>query len=208
VNAALGFQHKQLMKTIYLVRHGEAVDDRLEEVSYSPKNEYDKPLTILGISQVQKLAKVFEGVEFDRSFASDYLRAIETFEYSGIKSKVHMELYEIRELYCECIGKNLGNTDLVEFRRQRDRVQRFIDLYLSRIEENEKVVIVAHGCFILYLLKKLTGKSFGHDMTYTGITELTYGHDWEFSYFNSSSHLFESINPEIEGVVSEAPTSA
>jgi hypothetical protein len=45
-------------------------------------------------------------------------------------------------------------------------------------------------------------------MTYTGITELTYGHDWEFSYFNSSSHLFESINPEIEGVVSEVPTSA
>ena len=189
------------MKTIYLVRHGEAGDDRLEEVNYSPKNEYDKPLTKLGINQAQKLSKVFKRVEFDRSFTSDYLRAIETFEYSGIKSRVHMELSEIRELFCECIGMNLGNTDLVEFALQRDRVQLFIDLYLSRIEENEKVVIVGHGCFILYLLKKLTGKSFGHDMTYTGITELTFDLNWEFSYFNSSSHLFESINPDIERVV-------
>jgi len=112
-----------------------------------------------------------------------------------------MELSNIRELFCECIGKNIGNTDLVEFARQRDRVQRFIDIYLSRMEENVKVVIIAHGCLILYLLRKLTGKSFGHDMTYNGISKLTFDHDLEFSYFISSSHLFESINPEIESVI-------
>jgi broad specificity phosphatase PhoE len=48
-------------------------------VNYSPKNKYDKPLTKLGISQAQKLSKVLKGVQFDRSFASDHPRAIETF---------------------------------------------------------------------------------------------------------------------------------
>jgi broad specificity phosphatase PhoE len=189
------------MKTLYLVRHGEAGEDRLQEVSYTPKNEYDKPLTKEGISQAARLQKAFGDIRIDRSFTSDYLRAIETFEQLDIEPPAHELLSEIREIFCELIGKNLGNTDLGEFQRQKDRVQRFIENQINNIKEGETILVVAHGCFILYLLKYLTGKSFGHDMTHTGITKLVFDEGWGFEYFNNSSHLYESIAPEIDQII-------
>ena len=185
------------MKILYLVRHGEAGQDRREEVSYTPKNEYDNPLTREGIAQALSLNKVFGGIHFDRSFTSDYLRAIETFQQLEITSSLHTALPDIREIFCELIGKNLGNTDLVEFQNQKERVQSFITHQINDIKEGESVLVVAHGCFILYLLRKLLGKSFGHDMTYTGITKLVFNESWHFEYFNNSSHLHERIAIEI-----------
>ncbi|ORT48683.1 hypothetical protein ST37_16510 [Vibrio sp. qd031] len=185
------------MKTLYLVRHGEAGDDRIEQVSYSAINEYDKPLTQRGIEQSIKLNTVFDSISIDRSYTSDYLRAKETFAQLNIASNALFELADIRELYCECIGKNLGNTDIEEFKLQKQRVLRFIETHLLRIADGETVLIVAHGCFILYLLKQLIGKSFGHDMTHTGVTKLVFENEWDFEYFNHSSHLQDAIEPEI-----------
>ena len=52
------------MKTLYLVRHGEAGDERVDKVQYNPKNQYDKPLTTLGLSQAVKLNKVFKNKKY------------------------------------------------------------------------------------------------------------------------------------------------
>lgn len=190
------------MTTLYLVRHGEAGDERLDDVSYEAKNQYDKPLTELGLAQALKLGPMFKDTHFDRSFTSDYLRAIETYEQMVVTTKSHLVLPQIRELYCECIGKNFGNTDLAEFKRQKQRVQQFVDDYLSQLVQGETVLVVAHGCLILYLLKQLTGISFGHEVTHTGVTCLTFQHDWQLSYFNHSAHLYEPIDPAITGLFS------
>ncbi len=186
------------MKTLYLVRHAEAGEDRTTEVSYTPKNEYDKPLTKHGLNQASKLSEAFKNISIDRSYTSDYLRAIETFNKMSVNTQTHHELSDIREIFCECIGKNLGNKDLEEFRRQGIRVQNFIHNHIKTINDGETVLVVAHGCLILYLLQKLISKSFGHDMTHTGITKLiSKGDGWDFEFFNSSSHLHDSIDPEI-----------
>lgn len=190
------------MKTLYLVRHGEAGDERIHTVSYEPKNEFDKPLTTLGLAQAKKLRSVFKDRVFDRSVTSDYRRAIETYEQMAVDTHSHQVLPHIREMYCECIGKNFGNTDLAEFKHQKQRVQQFIDLHLSELTQNETVLVVAHGCFILYLLKQLTGVSFGHEVTHTGVTCLTYQDDWQLTYFNESSHLYEPIDPAITALFS------
>jgi broad specificity phosphatase PhoE len=189
------------MKTIYLVRHGEAGDERKASVDYSPKNEYDNPLTNLGLEQALKLKSVFANTQFDRTYTSDYLRAIETYEQIDVATLSHEVLPAIREVFCECIGKNLGNTDLAEFKLQKERVESFINYQLIGANEGAKVLVVAHGCFILYVLKKLIGKSFGHDMTHTGITKLTFDGRWDFSYFNSSSHLHDEISDQIIEIV-------
>ncbi|MEM7562303.1 MAG: histidine phosphatase family protein [Pseudomonadota bacterium] len=186
------------MKTVYLVRHGEAGEDRLHEVTYTPINKYDQPLTKQGVAQAARLKEVFSGIPIDRVFTSDYLRAMETFEQLGKAPCHHEALSEIREIFCEFIGKNLGNTDSGEFLRQKDRVEKFIDNQIRTINDGETIMVVAHGCFILYLLEKLTGKSFGHDMTHTGITKLVFEENWDFEFFNSSSHLYERIAPEIK----------
>ncbi|EAR07667.1 histidine phosphatase family protein [Reinekea blandensis] len=191
------------MTTLYLVRHGEAGDERINAVSYEPKNEYDKPLTELGLAQALKLGPVFKETLFDRSFTSDYFRAMETYEQMGVQTQSHQVLPQIRELYCECIGKNFGNTDLAEFKRQKQRVQQFIDAYLSDLSQNETVLVVAHGCFILYLLKQLTGVSFGHEVTHTGVTCLTFQDGWQLSFFNESSHLYEPVDPAITALFSD-----
>ncbi len=189
------------MSTVYLVRHGEAGDERISDVTYTPKNEYDKPLTRLGLTQAERLRGVFTHLNFSHSYTSDYLRAIETFDQLNVSAAKHSVLPEIREIFCECIGKNLGNTDLAEFQRQKERVQRFIDNHLLTLAGNDQVIVVAHGCFILYLLKKLTGKSFGHDMANTGVTKLTYNGSWDFEFFNESAHLFEPVDPSITRLV-------
>ena len=191
------------MTTLYLVRHGEAGDERLSSIAYEPKNEYDKPLTEHGLAQASKLAPVFEDTFFDRSFTSDYLRAMETCEQMAVQTQSHQVLPQIRELYCECIGKNLGNRDLAEFKHQKQRVQQFVDQYLAGLNQNETVLVVAHGCFILYLLKLLTGISFGHDLTHTGVTCLTFQDGWQLSFFNNSAHLYEPIDPAIAALFSD-----
>lgn len=189
------------MKALYLVRHGEAGEERISEVNYTPKNELDNPLTTQGLAQAIKLKEVFQNTHFDRSYTSDYLRAIETYEQLEVDTNSYEVLSDIREVFCECIGKNLGNTDLAEFKRQKNRVENFISNYVLNIKEGEKILVVAHGCFILYVLNKLIGKSFGHDMAHTGVTKLTFDGSWDFSYFNSSSHLHDKIDSEISKTV-------
>lgn len=185
------------MKTLYLIRHGEAGDDRLGNVTYTPKNEYDKPLTHLGVSQAIKLEAVFKSTGFDRSYTSDYLRAIETFEHAGFQTQSHFVLSEVRELFCECIGMNFGNKDLAEFESQKQRVQTFLDEHVAKIQDGETVVVVAHGCLILRLLELMMGKSFGHAVTHTGITKLTFKDGWDFEFFNNSSHLYDPVDSDV-----------
>lgn len=91
------------MKTLYLVRHAEAGDDRLNKVQYIPKNEYDRPLSVTGMFQALKLNKVFKDIPIDRSYTSDYLRSSETFRQLNISCDSLLELPQIREIYCELI---------------------------------------------------------------------------------------------------------
>lgn len=192
------------MKTLYLVRHGEAGDERIESVTYRPQNEYDKPLTEAGIKQASLCAAVFRGMTFDRAYTSDYLRAVETYEQLNVNTASYEALSDIRELYCECIGRNFGNTDLAEFEEQKTRVERFIAQQLNTMKEDETVLVVAHGCFILYLLYRLTGKSFGHEMSYTGVTKLVYNTQWDFEFFNDSEHLYKPVDPAIKKLMQPA----
>jgi len=94
---------------MYLVRHAEAGEDRSDKVRYTPVNEYDRPLTIGGMSQASKLSQVFKNIPIDRSYTSDYIRSIETFEQLSVKCASHMVLPQIREVYCELIGGESWN---------------------------------------------------------------------------------------------------
>ena len=68
------------------------------------------------------------------------------------------------------------------------------------MNENETILIIAHGCFNLFLLNQLVRKSFEHEMTHTGVTKLVYDAGWDFEYFNNTCHLYEAIDSEIQNM--------
>lgn len=73
-----------------------------------------------------------------------------------------------------------------------------MDNHIATICENETILVVAQGCFILILLSLIMKKSFGHDMSHTGATKLVYDDGWDFVYFNNTSHLYERIDSKIK----------
>jgi broad specificity phosphatase PhoE len=120
-----------------------------------------------------------------------------------VHSTNHAVTPDIREIFCECIGRNFGNTDLAEFKNQKARVHRFIEQHLTNLPDGQRILVVAHGCLILYMLTLLTGKTFGHEMTHTGVTTLEFTSHWELASFNDSAHLYEPVATEITQALAE-----
>ena len=61
---------------VYIVRHGESINNRDKLWS----GWMDIPLTEKGVTDAQKAGKVLSGVEFDKIYSSDLIRARQTLE--------------------------------------------------------------------------------------------------------------------------------
>lgn len=75
----------------YFIRHAEK--DR------SDTSQKDPELTKIGIQRAKNWATLFEKVEFDQIFSTDYRRTQQTVKYVSIEQKVAVHSYDPNDLY-------------------------------------------------------------------------------------------------------------
>jgi len=150
---------------LYLVRHGQSIGnvDKIHQHA-------DTPLSELGISQANELAKRFTSIPLDLILTSHFKRAKSTAEIVAKKTEVKIEICELlREIKRPSLleGKPTMDPEAVEIRAQIranlhdslwhhsdeenvheliSRAKDFLDYINTRTEEN--ILAVSHGIFI------------------------------------------------------------
>ena len=99
-------QENQSMTTYYFIRHA-------EKDTSDPSNR-DPQLTDAGVRRAENWAKVFEEVEFDLIYTTDFTRTRETAKTVAKTQKKSVEIYDPRQLFNKDFQhKTKGKTVLI-----------------------------------------------------------------------------------------------
>ena len=143
------------MTVIYFVRHAHS--------DYSP-DEYNRPLSMRGFQDVERINTIFESIEVTKIISSPYKRAIQTVE--GIAQLKTMEVVIIDELkertlsevpvdnFEEAIQK-IWQDEQFAFEGGESNVtaqKRAINALLPLLQPNSKIVIGTHGNIMTLIL--------------------------------------------------------
>lgn len=161
------------MKTVYLVRHGEA-EVNVRNYIYGDENS---PLTELGRKQAQQIAQRCEHLKLDLILTSKMLRAKETGAAIAKRNPVPVEesdLFRERKLPSTLLGTDRYDEPLVSkrdawlagfytegepiedgenFLMVRNRAGEALSFLVSRPEEN--ILLVAHGFILRMMLARI-----------------------------------------------------
>ena len=138
---------------LIFVRHGQASDKGHEE-------ELGPSLTDLGRTQAKRVAKRLAKERFQHIYASDMLRAHETALsvrefHKGTPFIVTRVLREIRGYM---ISPRKGTqADYRAMRNRRPKILRFVRQLLRKHRRDRRVLIVAHGDIIRFIISTLAG---------------------------------------------------
>ncbi|MCF6182907.1 histidine phosphatase family protein [Lutibacter sp.] len=84
--------------TYYLIRHAEK--------NRTNASNKDPELTKIGLQRAEKWANTFKNVKFDKVYATNFKRAIQTAKPTAIANNVTIEFYNPFNLYAEDFKKN------------------------------------------------------------------------------------------------------
>ena len=154
----------------YLVRNGETLFDRKGRI----QGICDSPLTDKGIAQAQNAAKALSGVYFDKAFSSPSERSLHTCEYilegRGIRPVIEDGLHEydfgrfegtrftshpdeIRRCFDEM---NFSSVDGESPAKIEGRIRETFASILSACDDGDRVLLVTHSMFQLFVLSVLS----------------------------------------------------
>jgi len=141
--------------SLCLIRHGQIGDEYRA-------NEIGPRLTPLGERQAAKAALRFAEQSFDCIYSSDAQRALDTAKamlehHPETRYVISSDIREISGWHGRRRMVNLPLTRRV--RIERRRVRRFCDKLLADHPPGQRVLIVAHGNLIRYLISLLAGVS-------------------------------------------------
>ncbi len=92
--------------TYYLIRHAEK-----DRTNASNK---DSELTEIGLKRAEKWANIFKNVKFDKVYATNFKRTIQTAKPTAIANNITVEFYNPLNLYTEDFKKStIGKTVLI-----------------------------------------------------------------------------------------------
>ena len=157
-------QSEAALVDIYLVRHGQAGEDRSWHYEQAQIKQLGFPLSDLGLHQAEALAAYLSSVHFDHIYCSDLLRAYETAReihnyHADTSINVSTELREVHAGHVEEIDR-LPSEQLA---KERQRVQAMVDL-LRSYTNGESILLVAHGNIFRLLLAILSDTDPLHGM--------------------------------------------
>lgn len=207
------------MKHIYLVRHGEGVDN-IDNLRRGP----DSQLTPKGIEQATITAQRFANERVDRVYSSTYKRAQDTARI--IADSKGLEVHELpmvheRVLPERVIGQDRHDPRIkeivlniekgwVEGREYSDQTESYTDMlkrssdFYETLKEmsEEYILIVSHAFFLkFFITHMLIGEAlsaygalsaaYSIHMSNTGITHITIDDDGKFmlKQWNDDAHL-------------------
>ncbi|WP_339753455.1 phosphoglycerate mutase family protein [uncultured Winogradskyella sp.] len=99
-------QSKSSTTTFYLIRHAEK--DKSDETNRNPN------LTEAGKTRAENWSKVFENIDFDAVYSTNYNRTRQTAEPTSKKQELEIQSYDPRNLYSEEFSEaTLGKTVLI-----------------------------------------------------------------------------------------------
>ena len=153
----------------YLVRHGETLFNRKGRI----QGICDSPLTDKGIAQAQAASAALSGVYFDKAFSSPSERALHSCEYilegrdmkpviedglheydfgrfEGTRFTSHPD--EIRKCFD---ARNFSSVDGESPARIEERIRETFASILSACDDGDRVLIVTHGMFEMFVLSVL-----------------------------------------------------
>lgn len=201
--------------TIYLIRHGETEWNR--DLRF--QGHQDSPLTDTGKKQAQVLALRMQGVAFDKLYASDLGRALET--AATIARLTHHDICQdarlrernygvleglteetIKEQFPEVLTR-LRNGDpeyiIPQGESHRQHYQRNMDFWHETMRRPEtKIAVVAHGGVLDSFFRNICGLALGQPRCFTAantsLAELIWGtfsgvQRWLIKTWGDVSHL-------------------
>ena len=142
---------------LYCVRHGQAGNEHAWKYDQEKIRQAGLPLSTLGKRQSLALGAYLSDIEFDHVYTSDLLRAYETTTAIAEQAKelsmnVLPALREVNAWHIE--GGRKPSEDQVQ--RECKRVEECVQL-LRTYQRGEKVLLVAHGNILRFLLARLAG---------------------------------------------------
>lgn len=216
------------MKKIYLVRHGESIENKEER--YIGESA---PLTVHGMEQANFVAERFASIPFDVVLTSTMERAMETGKAIATRSGTPIEHHAIFSefsrpsafqgksfkdpeviatfpLFTEHIGDPAWHySDEENFFDVKKRAEQALALLAARPEE--RIVVATHGTFLkVCTCLIIAGEAFTPDMFLrmrlsmktrnTGITVAEHdGDDWKLLAWNDYAHLGDPKKESIDG---------
>lgn len=159
---------------VYFVRHGESECNRQGRAA----GWFQTPLSELGREQARKTGELFAGIEFDRVYSSDLVRAMETCSIAlpGAEPQLSELLREIdvgrlrNVLNAETRAQYPQEYSIVQKYRDfspfggeshavaQDRLFRFVETELNNLPEGSKVAVFCHLGTVLYMLNYVLGQ--------------------------------------------------
>ncbi len=158
--------------TFYYVRHGQTLFNILGRL----QGWCDSPLSEQGIRDAEKAEAALRDVPFDRAFSSSSLRAVKTaeiilqrhnallrteddlreFDYGMLDGTKISELSEesLKERRRTGSWKDAGGEDTEDVCR---RIRGAFDRIARQCRSGDKVLIVSHGTYGLFLMQELLG---------------------------------------------------
>jgi 2,3-bisphosphoglycerate-dependent phosphoglycerate mutase len=179
---------------LFLVRHGQS-----QHNAAGLRQNKDDQLSEKGIEQAHFVASRFTEVPIDRFYASNFIRARQTAEI--ISEKINKSI-EFTDLLCErkspsvTEGKNWKDPEVVKITQEtithvndpqwhhsdeenffdfRNRALRFLELVESR--EDQNVLVVTHGGFMVMLLLVMKYRDKLLPSLYLELSEFIYSHN-------------------------------
>jgi len=134
------------MVKLFLVKHGESM-----------KTNNDTILSKKGIKQAKLLAKKLASLKISKVYASDYTRALQTYEeYRKLKPTVPCTISEkLREINRVIIGGPERFGAIPEREKNKNRADEIIDEILENAKDDDSIALFIHGNLIRYFIAKI-----------------------------------------------------
>lgn len=211
----------EVILQLLFARHAESLGNVSTQVEYIAD---DPPLTPLGVEQARRLGERLSHGELDAIFASPLTRALHTAhevalrQKNGVKVELLPDLMEVGTspgfegcpkeiiktdfpLALPCVSQPTptgGGLSLDEksFEDITGRAARCVDYLLSRFSNGEKILVVSHGGFTGFFMRRALG--IGDEDVFrwcsfnAGLFKIKYYKDEKpkLAYSNDTSHLY------------------
>lgn len=196
-----------MKKTLYLMRHGQTLFNRLEKI----QGWCDSPLTELGVKQAQVAANYFKShqIAFDHAYCSTAERAADTLEIVTEGKVSYTRKKGLKEFYFgEMEGESQRNNPpyfpyeeyFKTFGGENDTefYERILPAFCEIMEEDDHktVLVVTHGVVCYYFLKYWGG--IAEERYKEGINNCCI---LKFEYENHSFSCVDIINHDFSLIV-------
>ncbi|KAJ5073391.1 phosphoglycerate mutase family protein [Anaeramoeba ignava] len=207
-----------MKRSIWIIRHGERIDDVDENWEKTAKNKYDPTLTENGKQQAFKTGKRLKNESISLIFSSPFLRCLQTAK--AVADQINLEI-NCEQGLSEFINKNwfpsINDIKLeLEFFQNQNQFEKINQNYQSFITisnpetiqemfqryqntankiiqnyQNQNILFVTHGYGISSIVQLFMEEDFISELDYCSICKINESNDgnFEIEFINETSHL-------------------